>query len=243
MERRLKTITPVAYVLPSQALVVCTQITWCHNEIHTKSDLKADKLVQAQYFLHQTWSSNTRLTVKLKIKHGVSLLPAGDWGQDIVRLLSWRISPEARPAPWIWGDQVLQITIILWLPSLLPSWAGSEISAVACYLRLHQNVNGVFFSNHSQGNSCFTPTTVAGLIATEPILNLLSAHPLPAQKLSQQGNPRGRDRTTLPLELAAEFNRLHQLVRSRNISKRGGKNSRSYSVLPWGISASHYSEA
>lgn len=108
---------------------------------------------------------------------------------------------------------------------------------MACYLRLHQNVNGVFFSNHSQGNSCFTPTTVAGLIATEPILNLLSAHPFPAQKLSQQGNPRGRDRTTLPLQLAAEFKRLHQLVRSRNISKGGEKNSRSYSVLPWGISA------
>ena len=112
MERRLKTITPVAYVLPSQALVVCTQITWCHNEIHTKSDLKADKLVQAQYFLHQTWSSNTRLTVKLKIKHGVSLLPAGDWGQDIVRLLSWRISPEARPAPWKLGCKYWHLEFI-----------------------------------------------------------------------------------------------------------------------------------
>ena len=161
----------------------------------------------------------------------------------MVRLLSWSISPEARPAPWIWGDRVLQITIILWLPSLLPSWAGFEISAVACYLSLHQNVNGVFFSNHSQGNSCFTPTTVAGLRAAESVLSLLSAHPFPAQKLSQQGNPRRRDRPTLPLQLAAEFKRFHQLGRSRKISNGGEKNSRSYSVLPWGISASHYSEA
>lgn len=45
----------------------------------------------------------------------------------------------------------------VWLHSLLPSWASFEISSVASYLSLHQNVNGVSFSSHPQGNSCFTP--------------------------------------------------------------------------------------
>ena len=115
---------------------------------------------------------------------------------------------------------MLQITIILWLPSLLPSWAGFEISAVVLYLSLHQNVNSVFFSNHAQGNSCFTPTTVAG--RTESY-RINTAHAFPAQKLSQQGNPKKRDRTTLPLQLAAEFKRFHQLVSSRKIANGGEK--------------------
>ena len=115
---------------------------------------------------------------------------------------------------------MLQITIILWLPSLLPSWAGFEISAVVLYLSLHQNVSSVFFSNQAQGNSCFTPTTVAG--RTESY-RINTAHAFPAQKLSQQGNPKKRDRTTLPLQLAAEFKRFHQLVSSRKIANGGRK--------------------
>lgn len=88
---------------------------------------------------------------------------------------------------------------------------------MACYLRLHQNVNGVFFSNHSQGTAVSNSTTVAGLIATEPILNLLSS-PLSCSKAHSRATL-GKRQDHSPAACSRIRKRLHQLVRSRNISK------------------------